>query len=267
MKRGVVFAVFAAMSAATLMATDSRPGIISRAEAEKRLRKLTPEEQKQRIEAGRLAAEKRLGGFLCAPVTGKVIRVINRQNALVAEDVEKIVHDTCGTLNYIAEIVAVDPSDGRTGARIELVEDDSPTLLVAPEDFWSRVNVLRLTVDKPDVKLLRRRFIKEFWRAFAMALGAANSNYQPCLMRTVSSLDDLDGDDTLTPCPEPFDKIQRTGEKIGLVHPRRVSYKRACQEGWAPAPTNDVQKAIWEQVHSLPTEPIKIKPETKKVSN
>ena len=256
----------AAMSAVAMSASEGRHGIISRAEAEKRLRNMTPEEQRQRIETGRLAAEKRLGGFLYAPVKGKVIRVVNRQKALSSEDVEKIVRDTCGAVGYVAEVVAVEPSDGRTGARIELVEDDSPTLLVAPEDFWSRVNVSRLTVDKPDVKLLRRRLIKEFWRAFAMALGAANSNYQPCLMRTIASLGDLDGDETLVPCPEPYDKMQRTGEKIGLAHPHRVSYKRACQEGWAPTPTNDVQKAIWEEVHRLPTEPIKIKPETKKVT-
>ena len=44
----------------------------------------------------------------------------------------------------------------------------------------------------------------------------------------------------------------------------RVPYLVAVQEGWAPQPTNDVQKAIWDKVHALPTEPIKIKPEEKK---
>ena len=265
--RGYTISIVVAILAVTMMAADGRPGIISRKEAEKRLRKMTPEEQKQKIAAGRAAAEKRLGGFLTAPVTGKVIRVVNRQKALETADLEKVVHDTCGAVGYIAEIVAVDPSDGRTGARIELVEDDSPTLLIAPEDSWGRINVSRLVVDKPDVKLLRRRFVKEFWRVFAMTLGAANSNYQPCLMRTITSLGDLDGDDTLVPCPEPYDKIQRTAEKIGLAHPRRVSYKKACEEGWASPPTNDVQKAIWKQVHEMPSAPIKIKPETKKVSD
>ena len=45
---------------------------------------------------------------------------------------------------------------------------------------------------------------------------------------------------------------------------KRSVYRKACEEGWAPAPTNDVQKAIWDKVHAMPTEPIKIKPETKK---
>ena len=43
-----------------------------------------------------------------------------------------------------------------------------------------------------------------------------------------------------------------------------VSYQDACEMGVAPAPTNDVQKAIWDKVHAMPTEPIKIKPEEKK---
>ncbi len=47
----------------------------------------------------------------------------------------------------------------------------------------------------------------------------------------------------------------------------RTTYRKACEEGWAPAPTNDVQKAIWDKVHEMPTEPIKIKPETKKVKD
>lgn len=57
----------------------------------------------------------------------------------------------------------------------------------------------------------------------------------------------------------------RSVPSFGLTPPRRVPYHRACEEGWAPPPTNDIQKAIWEKVHALPTEPIRIKPETKKV--
>jgi hypothetical protein len=51
---------------------------------------------------------------------------------------------------------------------------------------------------------------------------------------------------------------------LGVLPAQRATYLKACEEGWAPAPTNDVQKAIWDKVHAMPTEPIKIKPETKK---
>ena len=43
-----------------------------------------------------------------------------------------------------------------------------------------------------------------------------------------------------------------------------TNYRTAVKEGWAPQPTNDVQKAIWDKVHAMPTEPLKIKSETKK---
>ena len=51
---------------------------------------------------------------------------------------------------------------------------------------------------------------------------------------------------------------------LGVTTRAVTSYKTACKEGWAPAPTNDVQRAIWDKVHAMPTAPIKIKPEEKK---
>ena len=44
----------------------------------------------------------------------------------------------------------------------------------------------------------------------------------------------------------------------------RITYKKACEEGWAPAPTNEFQKAIWEKVHAAPKNPMKIKFDPKK---
>ena len=34
---------------------------------------------------------------------------------------------------------------------------------------------------------------------------------------------------------------------IGVLQDKMTSYRKACQEGWAPAPTNEYQKAVWEQ--------------------
>ena len=47
-----------------------------------------------------------------------------------------------------------------------------------------------------------------------------------------------------------------------------ATYETACREGWAPAPTNDVQKAIWaktlDEKERGPTNPITIPPPKKK---
>lgn len=69
----------------------------------------------------------------------------------------------------------------------------------------------------------------------------------------------------------PFDKFAAFAKHLSDfgVKPRKMAtYKRACQEGWAPAPTNDIQKAIWEKAKADkergPVNPIKIPPPNKK---
>ncbi len=34
----------------------------------------------------------------------------------------------------------------------------------------------------------------------------------------------------------------------GIPLTRRTTYKQAVKEGWAPAPTNDIQRAVWDEV-------------------
>ena len=61
----------------------------------------------------------------------------------------------------------------------------------------------------------------------------------------------------------PADVIQRCTKhlaNIGVTRRETSSYFRAAKEGWAPSPTNDVQRKIWAQVHSVPSKPITIKP-------
>jgi hypothetical protein len=51
-------------------------------------------------------------------------------------------------------------------------------------------------------------------------------------------------------------------KSLGVTPAEMTTYRKACREGWAPAPTNDIQKAIWEQVKADkergPTNPLKI---------
>ena len=61
-----------------------------------------------------------------------------------------------------------------------------------------------------------------------------------------------------------FNKMINNAKLMGVAVRRRVSYRKACQEGWAPAPTNDIQKAIWDKVHAVPATPMKIEFDPKK---
>ena len=67
---------------------------------------------------------------------------------------------------------------------------------------------------------------------------------------------------------EPLPKVSGAARALGIIPCRRLIYEDACREGWAPAPTNDYQKAIWESVKAEqskdPEKAIKIKYDPKK---
>lgn len=147
-----------------------------------------------------------------------------------------------------------------------VIDDASmPMSLVAPEGRWAFVNVAKLAEGRGEKPaFLQARVRKEMARIGCILLGGIGSAYRHNLLSFAPSAEALDEftDDTL-----PVDGLQRCQQyllQMGVKPWRTVSYRKACEEGWAPQPTNDVQKAIWEKVHAMPTEPIKIKPETKK---
>ena len=165
----------------------------------------------------------------------------------------------------IAQIKEVKKKLGANVA-IFVVEDDNypAALLVAPEENWAVINVNILFDGAKNLSFMQTRIRKEMSRAFFACSGAMNGQQNGSLMGAVGSPADLD---RLSENP-PLDVIARTInnlERIGVTRIELAPYLRACQQGWAPAPTNDVQKAIWDKVHAMPTAPIKIKPETKKV--
>lgn len=60
------------------------------------------------------------------------------------------------------------------------------------------------------------------------------------------------------------DEVRRLLPAVGFEPAVVATYLTACREGWAPAPTNDFQRAIWERALSEkergPTNPIRILP-------
>ena len=142
-----------------------------------------------------------------------------------------------------------------------------PAVLAAPESRWVVVNVRALTADGKE-NMLNERFRKEAWRAFAFVGGAANTLQGECLMRPVETLSDLDHLKAQNLSPEPDMRIREHLAALGVRPVVRASYLQACREGWAPPPTNDVQKAVWEQAKADkergPTNPITIPPPNQK---
>jgi len=132
-----------------------------------------------------------------------------------------------------------------------------PALLLAPENRWAMVNAAALAKEER-AAFFQARSKKQLTRALALLLGASNSQYPQSLTRGIVNEADLDKNLNAT---LPVDVIQRFApymEPYGVTPAVVTTYRKACEEGWAPAPTNEFQKAIFEKVHATPTKPMKI---------
>ena len=152
-------------------------------------------------------------------------------------------------------------SEKETCAVIFISEDkncDIP-MLVAPDSRWANVNVAALGDANLD-----KRIQREVLRAFSYLCGGVSSSYPNPMSYPVTNVKQLD----LIENPElPIDVIMRFPEYLkllGVTPYVQASYRTACRQGWAPAPTNDVQKAIWDKVHAAPKTPMKIEFDPKK---
>lgn len=236
-----------------------------------------PQDEKSRR---RLNQIEKMGGIVEVERDGKKIEVCNLQKrvdaSVIEETLKKMRSLTMlpffrtdeapgeeGLSGKAAKLLS-----GKTGAVIFIIDQPATeTILVAPEQRWASVNVSALA-ENADAGRLAERTNKEIWRAAVILLASSNSMAQPCLMQPITSLSELDRISMTTTTPEPFAKMATTSKAYGINPVQRGLYYIACQEGWAPAPTNDVQRTIWNRVKADkergPTNPIKIPPPKKK---
>lgn len=145
---------------------------------------------------------------------------------------------------------------------IWIVNDPAlPASLAAGDNGWGLLNVAPLVADSPDEKVLGKRVVKSINRVFANIHGASESMMMPgCVMKQVVGVAELDALNCENYSPEAFGKVSNYLNKFGYKRVQTGTYYDACEEGWAPAPTNAVQKQIWDKIHQMPTKPIKILP-------
>jgi hypothetical protein len=220
----------------------------------------------------------RTGGFLERPskTKGRVV-FVNTQKTVAIDELAPVAAQLSRTLHVKVELVPGAPvsiekakalfsSFQDAKAAIFIVENAEyqDPVLVSPEGRWAIVNVAPLSADKAKPPYIAARTRKEMARAFSMLCGAFDSTYSDSLMGTVSKPTELDAFTDFMPPMDIAGRVRKYLVKIGVPTQSLVSYRTACKEGWAPPPTNDFQKAVWDNVHALPTEPIKIKPETQK---
>ena len=209
---------------------------------------------------------RKTGGFIRKPKSGsgKVV-FINAQKRYGSEELAKVADalgkayridieakdGSCATVGDTA--ACVKGAGGITGVVAVEVDPSLPALMIFPDERCALVNVAAFPKDA-NASLLR----KHVARGFAAASGAMSSQITPTLMSA------FDNQRKLAAFPSediPADvgmRVRNNLRNAGVSSYVVTTYRHACQEGWAPAPTNEVQKAIWDEVRQLPSKPIKI---------
>lgn len=232
---------------------------------------LTPDEKMAR----RTESMKRTGGPIKLPAKG-FVALLDFQNRVDFEKTSQRLKDMFSGFGlatkafksdvpYSFKFFETKPAELGAGAVVFVVDDPLlPMSLVSIESRCGLVNISALASDNPSQALLTRRAGKMVCRVATLASGGAESDAPTSMMKTVTSLKELDMNEGVGDEVYVMMGVIRGMAKAGVVGERRMSYKQACMLGEAPQPTNEFQKAIWDQVHSIPKNPMKIQFDSKK---
>jgi hypothetical protein len=211
----------------------------------------------------------RTGGSLEVPssrLEGKRICIINTQKDLedgvvidTKKEIEKILRHRIDVVREEQvmppmEKVAQALKDPKNAAVVLICSNtEYPMILVAPDNLWVILNVYNMKNGRSDKGLFEKRISKQIWRSLGFLLGASVGTGEKCLMSPVASVAELDQIEASAISPAPMQKMIRSAELLGVLPSIGTTYRKACEEGWAPAPTNHYQKAIWEEVKAKKT--------------
>lgn len=242
--------VFAGVAVGTVLA--ATPAKVSKTGKDAR-----PRMTKEQFEEMRY---KSTGGFLPKPGTpfGK-IAFINAQSLVSVTNLQGAIDmlgKTYPKFNFVVETAPASKDfeeiKKKSGAQVAVIlvaDDSTPVMLAAPEDNWAAVNVNKLKrgLKTPAAikKFLESRVRKELVRAYVCAAGGLTSSFPGNIM-SISKLEELDFRDEFLP----FDKVDATTKYLRSINVQpamMVSYRKACIDGWAPPPTNEVQRVIVEK--------------------
>lgn len=209
------------------------------------------------------------GGQVIRPGTYvKSIAIVNAQDLLQPGEVEAIaafLDDESGFCVKAFRSDKTDPAALKNETQSELVlivknVPSEPKMLVAPDDRWAVINLANLVEDLPAERAKKKFFTprarKQIIKAFSLLCGGGSSQFPSNIMNTASPRElDMVKEQIPADMLNNYDTYLR---KLGFKPKELVPYEIACEEGWAPQPTNDQQRAIWQKVRMPPTEPMKI---------
>ena len=208
------------------------------------------------------------GGFIDVPPVGPAMIIADARSVIdsaVPARVARTVREMLklGALSKASPLIAgetpfahaVSVRKAEKGLLVILLCDGvkgEPALAVYPEERVAIVSAAAATAFAKGQDA-EKRLVKEIWRGIGFICGAGYDKYAAGVMQPVSSPLELDMVQWQVIHPLSFERMNKFFAKYGVGRCRRYTYKRACEEGWAPPPTNDYQRAIWEAAKTAAT--------------
>ena len=210
------------------------------------------------------------------PATGKVV-VIDMQKKLSAGKLHaraNILQSILCTLYQVESEqqpfelkTATDLMEKHKASVAFFVIDDAnfPMSLTCLEGGWGLINMAALAEGNPPQEVLARRFAAEYNRVIRSLLvvggsgrSAMSTTFNGKPRQAPRSGADLDLIKKIGIPMEDARAIHFNMAAFGVRECEIVPYEDACRQGWALPPTNDIQRAIWDNVHAIPNKPMKI---------
>lgn len=215
------------------------------------------------------------GGFVAnKSVSSGMVSIINAQDkvaydkiAAVASDIEDALwFKVVATNDVVAGKGDVNAAVKRVGGNVSVVlmaVDDQTAIVNYPELKTCIVNIAFLGKDVGD-DVLERRVKKEISRAVCFALQMPYAEKTGGVYDCIDSLDKLDKVYVDAISPEQRVNAGMYADRFGISGFKRTTYRKACELGIAEKPRNKYQQHVWDEVHAMPTEPVKIIYDAKK---
>lgn len=222
--------------------------------------------QPEEVQARKEQIYRNIGGFVRKPGSGagKIV-LLDAQDRFAHAEIEAVAGklgeachmDVCAARGNGVSLAdagaAIRAAGGNAGVVIAAIGPEVPAFVVLPDACCALVNVAAFPPNAGP-GLLRRQVM----RGFAAAGGAMASQFEPTLMSSFSNMKKLESFPVEEVPADVMLRVRTYLRHLGVTPYMLTTYKRACREGWAPQPTNDAQRAIWNQVHAIPDKPITI---------
>lgn len=152
----------------------------------------------------------------------------------------------------------------KAGYAIVVYESEKTSgLTVLPEERIVAVNAAKYKGGDDPLKD-EIRVHKEIWRGLGFVAGLGYAPFKNDVLQPVFSVAELDRLEYQVMQPLNFQKMYTALGSFGIKRSRHIPYLTAVHEGWAPTPTNDYQRAVWNRVRAEkergPANALQIKP-------